>query len=90
VTYWLNSLQRLPGPRDYLVSLNEHVAEEHVHGRWTYTHPQFTVETEAAQRRLPGLSRPPLAFAGAYAGNGFHEDGLASGVAAARALGVRW
>lgn len=90
VTYWLNSLQGLPGPKDYLLSLNEHVDEEHVHGRWTYAHPQFTLATEAAQRRLPALSRPPLAFAGAYAGNGFHEDGLASGVAAARALGVRW
>jgi uncharacterized protein len=90
VTYWLNSLQGLSAERDYLVSLNEHVDEEHVHGRWTYTHPHFTVETESAQRRLPALSRPPLAFAGAYAGNGFHEDGLASGVAAARALGARW
>jgi predicted NAD/FAD-binding protein len=90
VTYWLNSLQKLSGPKDYLLSLNEHVAPEHVHGRWTYMHPHFTLETEAAQRRLPGLSRPPLAFAGAYAGNGFHEDGLASGVAAAQALGVRW
>ena len=33
---------------------------------------------------------PRTQFAGAYYGNGFHEDGLASGVAAARALGVKW
>ncbi len=29
-------------------------------------------------------------YAGAYLGNGFHEDGLARGVAPPRALGVAW
>ncbi len=90
VSYWLNNLQALDSDADYLVTLNEEVAEEHVRGRFQYTHPLFTVETHAAQQLLPGLSRPPLAFAGAYHGNGFHEDGLASGVRAAEALGVRW
>jgi predicted NAD/FAD-binding protein len=90
VSYWLNSLQALDADRDYLVTLNQDVAEEHVRGRFRYTHPLFTVETQAAQAQLPGLSRPPLAFAGAYHGNGFHEDGLASGVRAAAALGVGW
>ncbi len=79
VTYWLNSLQALEADRDYLVTLNQEIADEHVHGRFRYTHPLFTVETHAAQGRLPGLSLPPLAFAGAYHGNGFHEDGLALG-----------
>jgi uncharacterized protein len=31
-----------------------------------------------------------LAFAGAYHGWGFHEDGCAAGVRAAAALGVAW
>ncbi len=55
-----------------------------------YEHPIFTPRSVAAQRRLPGLSRDGLAFAGAYHGWGFHEDGARSGVAAARALGVTW
>ena len=90
VTYWLNSLQRLDAEREYLVTLNEDVPEEHVRGRFRYSHPHFTVEAIAAQRHLPQLARGRTVFAGAYHGNGFHEDGLASGVRAAAALGVRW
>jgi predicted NAD/FAD-binding protein len=44
----------------------------------------------AAQARLPELTGPLIAFAGAYHGWGFHEDGCRSGVDAAAALGVRW
>jgi predicted NAD/FAD-binding protein len=90
VTYWLNSLQRLDTETDYLVTLNEEVPEQHVRGRFRYTHPLFTVEALAAQERLPALSAGTTAFAGAYHGNGFHEDGFASGVRAAATLGVRW
>ncbi len=90
VTYWLNSLQRLDTDRDYLVTLNGTVADEHVRGRFAYAHPLFTAETLAAQPLLPTLAQGRTAYAGAYHGNGFHEDGLASGIAAAAALGVRW
>jgi predicted NAD/FAD-binding protein len=90
ITYWLNSLQRLDVETDYLVTLNERVPEEHVRGRFRYTHPLFTVDALAAQERLPELTGGPTVFAGAYHGNGFHEDALASGVRAAAALGVRW
>ena len=55
-----------------------------------YAHPEYTRESVAAQRRLPGLNTGVTAFAGAYHGWGFHEDGCRSGVAAAQALGGTW
>jgi predicted NAD/FAD-binding protein len=90
ITYHLNRLQALDTDRDYCVTLNEQVAPEHVIGRFAYTHPQFDVSTLRAQRELPRLAGGRTHYAGAYFGNGFHEDGLASGVAVARALGVEW
>ena len=55
-----------------------------------YAHPAYTRESVAAQSRLPGLNTAVTAFAGAYHGWGFHEDGCRAGVAAARALGGSW
>jgi len=73
------------------VTLNSDVSEEHVVDRTTFEHPLFTLESMAAQRELPSLAGSRRTwYAGAYHGNGFHEDGLASGVAAAEALGVAW
>jgi uncharacterized protein len=90
ITYHLNRLQALDTERDYCLTLNEHVPEEHVLERFTYEHPLYTVGTLHAQAELPRLAAGRTHYAGAYFGNGFHEDGLASGVAAARALGADW
>jgi uncharacterized protein len=90
ITYHLNRLQALDADRDYCVTLNESIPDEHVLERITYTHPLFTVDTLRAQAELSRLGGARTAYAGAYFGNGFHEDGLASGVAAARAFGVEW
>ena len=91
VTYSLNRLQSLPGETEYCVTLNEPVDDEHVIRRLVYEHPLFTVESLGAQRELPSLSgRRHTYYAGAHHGNGFHEDGLASGVRAAAELGVSW
>ncbi|HLX32107.1 MAG TPA: FAD-dependent oxidoreductase [Gaiellaceae bacterium] len=91
VTYHLNRLQGIDADRDYCVTLNEEVEDEHVLGRFRYEHPLYTVSTLQAQRRLPALSGMRRTwFAGAHHGNGFHEDGLASGVRAAAGLGVAW
>ncbi|MFC1401945.1 MULTISPECIES: NAD(P)/FAD-dependent oxidoreductase [Streptacidiphilus] len=90
VTYHLNRLLRLDTPEDYLVTLNEDpanpIAEEHVVSRTVYEHPVYTRESRAAQQRLPALSTGRTAYAGAYHGWGFHEDGCRSGVEAAHSL----
>ncbi len=93
MTYYLNRLQGLESDRDYCVTLNrsDEIAPEKVLRRLVYEHPLYTLESLAAQRPLTALSgvRHTL-FAGAHHGNGFHEDGLASGVRAAALLGVDW
>jgi uncharacterized protein len=92
VSYHLNRLQGLDEPVDYLVTLNapHRVRPGRVLARMTYGHPVYDERSVAAQRRLPGLNTPVLAYAGAYHGWGFHEDGCRSGIEAARALGVTW
>jgi predicted NAD/FAD-binding protein len=92
VSYHLNRLHGLAEPADYLVTLNAlgRVRSDRVLARMTYEHPLYDGRSVAAQRRLPGLNTPVIAFAGAYHGWGFHEDGCRSGVEAARALGVTW
>ncbi|WAL70083.1 FAD-dependent oxidoreductase [Kitasatospora sp. YST-16] len=90
VSYHLNRLLRLGGAEDYLVTLNEDdrspLPERQVVTRTVYEHPVYTARTVAAQRRLPELTTARTAFAGAYHGWGFHEDGCRSGLAAARHL----
>ncbi len=58
--------------------------------RRDYAHPIYTPESVAARGRLPEISSDRLAFAGAYHGWGFHEDGARAGLAAAERLGFRW
>ena len=96
ISYYLNQLQGLPrgdGCRDYIVTLgrlHRDVDPARVIAVLDYAHPAYTRESVAAQRRLPDLNTPVTAFAGAYHGWGFHEDGCRSGAAAARALGGTW
>lgn len=93
VTYDLTRLQRLDVPdRRFLVTLNgvDCVDQSKVLETMHYEHPLYTPESVAAQRRLPEINTARIAFAGAYHGWGFHEDGARSGVRAAAALGVDW
>ncbi|MER7698817.1 MULTISPECIES: FAD-dependent oxidoreductase [unclassified Streptomyces] len=92
VSYDMNRLQRLDAPDTFVVTLNgaDRIAPDTVRARMVYEHPVHTPESVAAQSRLPALSGPVTAYAGAYHGWGFHEDGCRSGVQAAAALGVTW
>ncbi|MFJ6318497.1 NAD(P)/FAD-dependent oxidoreductase [Streptomyces californicus] len=92
VSYDMNRLQRLDAPDSFVVTLNgsDRVDPASVRARMVYEHPVYTPESVAAQARLPALTGPVTAYAGAYHGWGFHEDGCLSGVEAAAALGVAW
>ena len=95
VTYDLTRLMRLPVPADgrrFLVTLGgvDLVDPDTVIDTMEYAHPLYTPTSVAAQRRLTDAHTDRIAFAGAWTGWGFHEDGARSGVAAAARLGFGW
>ena len=94
VTYDLTRLQQLSPAdgRPYLVSLGESglIADDAVLERLVYEHPQYTPASLHAQQGIAALSDHRIAYAGAYLGWGFHEDGALSGVQAAEQLGRSW
>jgi uncharacterized protein len=92
VTYWMNRLQGLDSAEQFLVTLNgrDRVRPERTIARMRYEHPVYDLPAVMAQTRLPSLNTGSTAYAGAYHGWGFHEDGCRSGVEAALALGVTW
>lgn len=94
VTYDLTRLMRLPAPSGerILVTLNgsDRINKAAVIAEMTYEHPLFDSEAVAAQRELAACSDDTIAFAGAYHGWGFHEDGALSGLRAAERLGGVW
>jgi len=92
VSYDVSRLMRLGGSRRFLVTLGgeDRVDPASVIAEMTYSHPLYTPESVAAQCALPTLDDDRVVFAGAYHGWGFHEDGAASGLRAARRLGADW
>jgi predicted NAD/FAD-binding protein len=80
--YLINRLQPLPWQQPVIVSLNpvREPADYAVLQRFELAHPVFDQAAIAAQRRLPELQGQRRSwFCGAWAGHGFHEDGLAAG-----------
>jgi uncharacterized protein len=92
VSYWMNRLQGQPERDPLVVTLNPDAATlpRDVVAEMSYQHPTYTRGSVAAQAELPSLNSERLAYAGAYHGWGFHEDGCRSGLAAAAALGAAW
>ncbi|HEX7738747.1 MAG TPA: DUF1365 family protein [Marmoricola sp.] len=97
ITYDLTRLMRLPGhddhtgdPTRYLVTLNgsDLIDPRAVITTREYSHPIYDPTSVAAQQRLGEIGTDRIAFAGAYHGWGFHEDGARSGMAAAHRLGA--
>lgn len=93
MTYDLTRLQAPGGRKRYLVTLNdsERIAPASRIDTRQFEHPHFTSAGQAAQAEFHLLAgRRQTWFCGAWQRFGFHEDGLASGVAVARSLGVEW
>jgi predicted NAD/FAD-binding protein len=87
--YLLNRLQPLPVTQPVVVSLNpqREINPTQVVGEYAYDHPVFDLPAIRAQSRVPHMQgQHHTWFAGAWTGYGFHEDGLKSGLQAARAL----
>jgi predicted NAD/FAD-binding protein len=90
VTYNMNELQCLDeGAPIFCVSLNlgDRIAPEKTLRTFHFAHPVFTPEAAAAQQRwseISGLNRTH--YCGAYWGNGFHEDGVNSGLEVAQTI----
>ncbi len=90
VTYWMNLLQGIDQRYPLFVSLNpkRDIPEELVFDSCSFDHPVFDQAAISAQAQIAGLQgRRGTWFAGAHLGHGFHEDGLASAVRVAKALG---
>ncbi|MEO8923125.1 MAG: NAD/FAD-binding protein, partial [Caldimonas sp.] len=87
--YLLNRLQPLPFAVPVILSLNPiaEPAAESVHGEFAYSHPVFDGAAMAAQDQLPSLQGVrDTWYCGAWTRYGFHEDGLASGLAVAEQI----
>ncbi|MGO2387286.1 MAG: NAD(P)/FAD-dependent oxidoreductase [Psychrobacter sp.] len=94
LTYHMNILQRLTKKHNYLVTLNPAVDNKSVDDKQIvksidYSHPVFDLAMIDAQTKWSNISSngSHTHFCGAYWFNGFHEDGVRSGLRVCQALG---
>lgn len=89
LTYHMNILQRLTKKHNYLVTLNHEVDDQQIVKSIDYSHPVFDLKMIEAQTKWSSISGTGLHthFCGAYWFNGFHEDGVRSGLRVCQALG---
>jgi predicted NAD/FAD-binding protein len=84
----MNRLQRLEAKQPYFVTLDPSSEPKKIHDQIEYEHPMFTREALAQREKLfetNGSNR--TWYAGAYLGNGFHEDAVRSAVQISEKLG---
>ena len=89
VTYNMNILQSIQSETVFCVTLNDEsrIRDENILGSWQYHHPTFNLQRKTMQaRHAELLGANATSFCGAYWGNGFHEDGVKSGIAVAEQL----
>ena len=91
LTYWMNELQSIDSPHEFMVTLNQadRIDRSKVLAEFEYDHPVYDAEAIRAQGRRPEIQGVNgTFFAGAYWGYGFHEDGVRSALDVCRHFGV--
>ncbi|NNE63868.1 MAG: FAD-dependent oxidoreductase, partial [Gammaproteobacteria bacterium] len=81
LTYNMNILQGIESESTFCVTLNatDSISPDKIIGRFNYSHPVFSRESVQAAGLIDKFNgQKNTWFAGAYLGNGFHEDGVAS------------
>ncbi|MFT6029937.1 MAG: putative NAD/FAD-binding protein [Oleiphilaceae bacterium] len=92
VTYNMNILQNFDdAPETFLLTLNrsQEINPDKIIAKYEYTHPVFTqdgIKAQARHAEISGQNRTH--YCGAYWFNGFHEDGVKSGLRVAEAFGL--
>ena len=81
LTYNMNILQNIKSESPVLVTLNpkSNIDPKKIIKKLNYSHPTFNIDGINAQKKhhlISGVNR--TFYAGAYWGNGFHEDGVKS------------
>lgn len=87
--YLINKLQPIPFTQPVVVSLNpvRPIDRKFIMGEFHYAHPVFDLAAIRAQADIATLQgQQHTHYCGAWLGYGFHEDGLKSGLSAARQL----
>ena len=90
LSYWMNNLQNLKTNTPIIVTLNpkRKPKKNLIYNKFKYSHPVFNFKTIKAQKEILKLNseKNNIWFCGAYLGNGFHEDGLNSGLKVAEKI----
>ena len=84
-SYWMNLLQGIPGPVNYIVTLNptREIPRDQILYETIYHHPHYGATSVKTHERLPLIqNQNGIVWAGAWCGYGFHEDGLKAGLRA--------
>lgn len=87
LTYNMNILQCLNLTHTYLVSLNQPIKDEFILGEFSYSHPVYSLDALSSQQEWQTISGTEnIHYCGAYWFNGFHEDGVRSGLRVVKML----
>ena len=90
LTYNMNILQRLQKNNTYLVTLNQDIDKQKVIRSFNYSHPIYSngmIGSQGRWQEISGVDR--IHYCGAYWFNGFHEDGVRSGLRVSTMVGAQ-